>query len=125
MLFISQITTINYDTCRALLNVLKSWNQIGQHHPYFFSTLVFAQYLATAKNQASQIYDVIGRDLAPSNVEKELPGTSSFQGIKQTQLLLCFSWKFKISHWAPRSLLQCLSNLGTGDLTYWESLLLL
>lgn len=35
-----------------------------------YPTLIFTQYLATAKNQTSQEYDVIERDLAPSNVEK-------------------------------------------------------
>ena len=37
------------------------------------STLIFAQYLATAKTPASQRYDVIRRDLAPPNAERELP----------------------------------------------------
>ena len=61
--------------------LLKSWNLIGQLHPYFLFYSDFAQNLATVKNQVSKRYDITGGDLVPSDVEKELLGTSGSQGM--------------------------------------------
>lgn len=74
-----------------------------------------AQNLATAKKQASQRHDVIGKGLVPPNAEKELPGTSSSQ--------VCYvSRKRKISR---GHLGVCCRASAVWDLIYWKGLILL
>lgn len=84
---ISQITTMIY-FCHLLGPVRpgRSWDQIGQHHPYFLFYVLFwggGLYLVTAKNPASPRYDVTERDLAPPNVERQLSGTPSSPDIRR------------------------------------------
>lgn len=82
------------------------------------STLILAQYLATAKTPASQRYDVIERDLAPSNAEKKAAQSSGSQGIKQ--MSSTSPENLKISHWIPvgAAVPHEFANRESGDLTY-------